>query len=150
MDKSKFNELKEWRNFGIGLGVILAVIATVQLIMKTPLQINNIPVYVFFYGAAVLSFVLALVLPILLKPVYILFMYIGFGLGFVMTRLILGILFYLIITPIGWLGRLFGKRFLDTGFKRDRDSYWLPSPDPQADSTTGKDGTAVHNFENQF
>jgi hypothetical protein len=39
---------------------------------------------------------------------------------------ILSVLFYLVVTPIGLLGRLFGKGFLDLKFNRNVDSYWIP------------------------
>ena len=43
--------------------------------------------------------------------------------GWIMTRIILAILFFFIITAIGALARLFGKDFLN--LKPDnRDSFW--------------------------
>ena len=44
--------------------------------------------------------------------------------GWFMTRVILGGVFYLLVTPISLLSRLSGKRFLDLKLDRDRDSYW--------------------------
>ena len=44
-------------------------------------------------------------------------------LGWVMTRVILGVVFYLIITPIGLITRLIGEDFLDLN-KKKLDSYW--------------------------
>ena len=111
MDKSKFNVKREWRKFGIALGIILAIIATILLI-------KGKSTYLYFYGGGLFAVLTALVVPIIMKPVFILFLYIGHGLGFVMTRLILGILFYLVITPIGLIARLFGKQFLSVGFSR--------------------------------
>ncbi len=136
MDKSKFNIKSEWRNFGIGLGVTLGVIAAVLLIKKSALA-------VYFFGAAGGIVLIALVLPILLKPVFIIFSYFGFGMGWVMTRVLLGILFYLVITPIHWLSWLFGKRFLDTKFNRDQSSHWLDNPELAREE-------AVQQYENQF
>ena len=45
-------------------------------------------------------------------------------LGLVMTRVILSIVFYLILTPIGLITRLFGKDFLDLLNKSNTESYW--------------------------
>ncbi len=45
-------------------------------------------------------------------------------LGWFMTRLILGLLFYIVFTVIGALGKLFGEKFLDTNMKTSKDSYW--------------------------
>lgn len=136
MDKSKFNSKSEWRKFGIILGIILAIVATILLIKARG-------VYIYFYGAGFLSILAGLVVPIVVKPVFILFMYISHVMGWLMTRLILGILFYLVITPMGWLGKLFGQRFLDLKFPAKQESYWL-----ETDKLIDREGE--NSYENQF
>ncbi len=133
MEKSKFNIKTEWKKFGIALGIILSIIATVLLIQKKSLFIN-------FYGAGLFFIVAALVVPIVVKPVFILFLYIAHVLGWVMTRVILSILFYLVITPIGHILKLFGKKFLDMEFSREKESYWI--------ETTEEEG--VKSYEIQY
>ena len=118
MDKSKFNDKKEWRKFGSGVTVILAVIATIQLIVGKEL-------FIYFYGVAAFFLFFGLLLPIIIKPVYILFSYLGLILGWFMTRVILSILFYIIFTPIGLILRLFGKNFLDLKIDKKAETYWL-------------------------
>ena len=46
--------------------------------------------------------------------------------AWVMTRLLLSVFFFVVMTPFVLLLRLFGKRFLDTAWKDGRSSYWLP------------------------
>ena len=46
------------------------------------------------------------------------------ALGWVMTRILLTIVFFLVVTPIGLLQRLFGKRAIEVDFKPDAASYW--------------------------
>lgn len=139
MDKSKFDIKDEWRKFGIILGLFLAIIATILLIKARP-------GYIYFYGAGFLFILAGLIFPIVVKPVFKLFMYISFGLGWVMTRLILSILFYLVITPMALLGKLFGKRFLDLKFPGKQESYWIET------STFAQDEGVNHanSYENQF
>jgi hypothetical protein len=134
MDKSKFNDKREWRKFGIALGIILGIIATILLFKAKS-------IYIYFYGGGAFFILAALAVPIIIKPVFILFLYIAHILGFIMTRVILSILFYLVITPIGWISRLFGKQFLDMKFNREKTSYWIE---------TGKMGDEKENYENQF
>jgi hypothetical protein len=134
MDKSKFNDKMEWRKFGIALAVLLFVISAVQ-------YFKQIELYSYFLVASVLFLLSALALPILIKPVFIVFSYIGFGMGWVMTRIILFILFYLFITPISIFARKFGNRFLDLRFDRSKESYWLPVKDNKNNR---------ENFEKQF
>jgi hypothetical protein len=136
MDKSKFNVKSEWRKFGIILGIILAVIATILLIKTRASTI-------YFYGAGFFFIAAGLVVPIVVKPVFILFMYISHVMGWVMTRLILGTLYYLVITPMSLLGRLFGKRFLDLKFPGKQESYWNETEKPVL-----REG--VNSYENQF
>ena len=133
MDKSKFNIKTEWKKFGIALGIILSIIATILFIKEKSL-------YIYFYGAGLFFIVAALVVPIVVKPVFILFLYIAHVLGWVMTRVILSILFYLVITPIGHILKLFGKKFLDMEFSREKESYWI--------ETTEEEG--VKSYEIQY
>lgn len=59
------------------------------------------------------------------KTAYRLWMGLSFVMGWIMTRVILIVLFYGVVTPIALLARLFGKRFLDTSYRmQSRRSYW--------------------------
>lgn len=134
MDKTKFNDKKEWRKFAFGLAMIAGTVGAVMALKGNPHYITALAVA----GAVML---IGLLLPVLIKPLYIVFSYLGFGMGWVMTRVILVILFYLVITPMGLLARLVGKRFLDLKFDRGQDSYWLDKEAP---------AEAKKSFENQF
>jgi len=134
MDKKKFNDRKEWRNFGIGLGVILSLVATGQLI-------TGREIYPYFYGAGIIIFLIGIIFPILLKPLYILFSYIGYAIGCVVTRVILSVLFYLVFTPIGLLLKLSGKNFLEQKIDKDADSYW---------NNKNLSKKEINRYENQF
>ena len=61
--------------------------------------------------------------------------------GWFMTRIILSLLFYLIITPIGLLAKIFTKDFLDLKKQAVNDSYWN-----KRDSNTEKN----QNYEKQY
>lgn len=120
MDKSKFNDKKEWRKFGLGVAAILSGIATIQLLKSNPL-------YVWFYAGSGFFLVASLLIPILLKPLFILFSYLGLVLGWFMTRLILIVLFFIIVTPIALISRLFGKKHLVLRPDSKLESYWMPA-----------------------
>jgi hypothetical protein len=47
-------------------------------------------------------------------------------LGWIVTRILLTIVFFLVVTPIGLLQRLCGKRPLEVRFKGDETTYWQP------------------------
>ena len=63
------------------------------------------------------------IIPVVLKPPYLIWMTFAILLGWVMTRIILSILFYGIITMIGFLAKIFGKDFLNLKVS-NHDSYW--------------------------
>ncbi len=134
MDKSKFNNRKEWRDFAVGLSIILSVIAAIQWYIDSN-------VYQYFALTAIIILLCGLTVPIIIKPLFIGFSYLGFILGWVMTRIILIILFCLVFTPIGLVMRLFGKKLLDTTFDRKQKSYWIDRQKVESYSV---------NYNNQF
>ena len=62
--------------------------------------------------------------PALLKPFQKAWMTLGIILGWIMTHLILALLFYCIVTPLGILARLFSKKIFDKRFRTRAASYW--------------------------
>jgi hypothetical protein len=96
---------KELRDFGILTGAIFAILF--GLILPW-LKGHAIPAWPWIV-AAILWF-LALLTPVTLKPVYQGWMRIGEVLGWINTRIILGIVFYLMVTPMGMLMHLFTKK----------------------------------------
>ncbi|MCF3649581.1 SxtJ family membrane protein [Synoicihabitans lomoniglobus] len=68
------------------------------------------------------------------KPPSVRLIYLGavlvtFPIGFVLSHVILAIVYYLVITPIGILMRLLGRDPLNRKFDPNRKSYWEPKTD---------------------
>lgn len=78
--------------------------------------------------AAVLA-ALAVVAPARLSAAHRAWMRLAEALGWFNTRVLLGVLFYLIVTPIGLVMRLAGRDPLDRRLG-DRPSYWTPHRRP--------------------
>lgn len=76
-------------------------------------------------GVGVAIFTLSHIAYPVMKPFHIGWMKLAYFLGWFNTRLLLGIFFYLIITPTGLLMRLFGKDFLDEKIDKSAKSYWI-------------------------
>jgi hypothetical protein len=54
-------------------------------------------------------------------------MTIALTIGWFMSRVILILLFFLILTPPAIFSRLFGKKYIDTNFRQNwQPSYWVP------------------------
>jgi hypothetical protein len=62
--------------------------------------------------------------PSSLKWVHGPWMIASFILGWIVTRILLTIVFFLVVTPIGLLQRLFGKRIIEVAFRPNAASYW--------------------------
>ena len=62
-------------------------------------------------GAAALLAAIGLAVPAALKPFYKGWMILAVIMGWVMTRVVLTLVYYLVLTPIGFLGRAFGEQF---------------------------------------
>lgn len=108
----------ELRKFGITLGVVFGLLGALFFWRAKPFYCQMLAVSGFF-----LFFGLAF--PIILKPIYKVWMGIALVLGFIMTGVILSVLFYLMITPIGLLSKLCGKDSLDLTRDKLAKSYWI-------------------------
>ena len=111
------SDAKECRKFGLSVGIVLTILTII-------LAGFGKGSFVYFGSVGGLLIISGIIAPSLLKPLQKIWMILAVLLGFIMTRLILLILFYLILTPIGILARIFGKDFLDLKLLKDRDSYW--------------------------
>jgi hypothetical protein len=111
-------EKYEIKKFGMGLTVLLCLIGGWQLYK------GNIDVYVWFFGFAGLVLILSFFVPIILKPLYKVTHTVGNAIGWVSTRILLGIIFYIIFAPIGIILKLIRKDLLDERLDKDAKSYW--------------------------
>ena len=70
--------------------------------------------------------VIGLALPKLIRPIYVGLMYAVFPIGFVLSYVILAIVYYLVITPVGLIMRLVGYDPMQRTLQREAASYWMP------------------------
>ena len=125
---------KDLRSFGFTIGIILLLVAAFLFYREK----ESFQTFLYIAGVFI---GLALILPSMLKPIYIVWMTFAVILGWFMTRVILSLLFYAIITPIGVVLRIFGKDFLEIKKESVQGSYWN-----QRDSNIEKN----QNYEKQF
>jgi hypothetical protein len=108
---------EEIRKFGIVIGIILLIIGVILLWKR------NI-YYPILMIIGIFLFVGGLSIPIILKPIYIIWMIFATIMGWLMTRFILSLLFYGLITPISLIARLMGKKFIYLRWDKINNSYW--------------------------
>ena len=116
---------KELREFGLVTGAITLLL----FVLLLPLLFNHgLPIWPWIV-AAVLC-VWALLLPASLLPLYRGWIAIGHLLGWINTRIILGILFYFLFLPVGVVLKLLGKdpmaRKIDKTLKTYRVKHVQP------------------------
>ena len=109
---------KDLRSFGRTLGIFFGILALVFLWhhpRRTP----------WCAGLAAFFLLFGFLYPKALKPVQKVWMTMALLMGWVMTRLLLGILFYGVITPIGLILRMSGKDFMSRKWSKDAGTYWI-------------------------
>jgi len=112
-------DIKEAKRFGIILSVIFIVIGVViPTLRKTDIHLWLV------YLAAVV-FIFAVFFIKFFVPVFKTWMKIAHLIGKIISSLILGIFFYLIITPVGLIMKCFGRDPLSKAWDKSTDSYWI-------------------------
>ena len=107
---------KDLKNFGYTIGFILLIISVFLFVRERDSSIYFFSLGLIFIGSGI-------IIPTVLKPAYKIWMSFAVIIGWIMTRIILSVLFYLIISTIGIFARLFGKDFLNLKSKNN-ESYW--------------------------
>lgn len=113
-------ENKELKRFGLILGTVLTLWGGWKLY-------RNSPAAIVFLTLALTVSLLGLFYPQGLKPVETFLKKLESILAWLMTRLVLILIFYLVILPTGWLLKLSGKDLLQLKSKKELASYWLPA-----------------------
>ena len=108
---------RELKNFGLTIGLILFVIAGVLFYKNHDLFIPITYIAGVFIGSGI-------ILPQALKPVYFIWMVFAVVIGWIMTRLILSLLFFVIISIIKLIAGILGKSFLELDISKQSKSYW--------------------------
>ncbi len=113
---------KGLRDFGLILGGMVGLVFGVVLPL---IWRHSAPVWP--WAVLGVLWVWALAAPLTLNPVYQVWMRFGQALGWVETRIVLGIIFYLIVFPVGLVMRLLGHDPMRKGFDQNLDTYRILS-----------------------
>lgn len=117
------------RFFGLTFFVVFLIIALLPLLWQGSIR----PIAL---GIALAFLAVSLVVPAWLAPLNRLWLKFGALLHSITSPIILGVMFFLVITPVGFLMRLAGKDLLRMKFDRDCASYWIrrEPPGPEKNS----------------
>ena len=116
---------KSDRSFGLVFGVFSLLMGLWPLHDAQPAR----------YWALVVSsifFLLAVFRPSTLAVLNSWWMKLGLFLGMIISPLVMGLVFFFVVTPIGIVMRLFSKNMIPHGFDNGINSYWVQRPQPSA------------------
>ncbi len=116
--KSIKSAKKDLRNFGLTVGGVLFVLGGVLWYFEK----ENFHFFLIIGTALAAT---GMIFPRLLFPLQKAWMTFGVIMGWVMTRVVLSLLFFLVMTPLSLALRATGKKFLDTGIDAKNKSYWM-------------------------
>lgn len=110
-------EIKQLRHFGLMVGAIFVGISVWPVLIRG----QDIRWWALVLGGVLI--VPALVLPRSLRALNRVWMTIGHALGWVNTRIVLGIILYGVLTPMGLAMRLMGRDPMHRSFDRQAYTY---------------------------
>ena len=106
------------RNFGLVFTAVFAIISLYPLWFGKNIHLwACIIAFIFFFFAIFLPKVLILPNKLWFK--------LGLFLGAIVSPIIMGMIFFLTVTPTGMIMRLFGKDILNQKIKKSVKSYWI-------------------------
>lgn len=109
---------QDLRKFGITVGAVFGVLG--GFFLWRGKDISGV-----FLGAFVFLVFFGLAAPKMLKFVYMAWMTLALLMGWVMTRVILLIVFYGVMTPIAFIMKCSGKDILNMRFGGGESSHWV-------------------------
>ena len=112
------------KSFGIVFSIFFLLISIYPVL-------NNDPIY---YWSLFLSFVflvLGLMNSKILSPLNLLWFKFGILLGKIVSPIVMGIIFFLVVTPISIILKIFGKDVLNLKFNNNK-TYWIVKDGPKS------------------
>ena len=112
------------KSFGVVFFVVFLVIALYPLI-------NNEDVRLWSLVVSLIFIILGLLNSQILTPLNKLWFKFGILLGKIISPFVMGVIFFLVVTPIGLIMRLIGKDVLNLRYHKDK-SYWIKKTGPKS------------------
>ena len=112
------------KSFGIVFFVVFLLISLYPLLNNENLRFWSLIISIIFLVLGILN-------SSLLSPLNKLWFKFGILLGKVISPIIMGIIFFLVVTPIGIIMRLIGKDVLNLKYS-DYKSYWIEKTGPKS------------------
>jgi hypothetical protein len=122
MEKIKISSNK---SFGIVFFILFFLISLYPLL-------NNESIRIWALVISLLFLILGILNSTILTPLNLIWFKFGIFLGKIISPLVMGIIFFLVVTPIGLILRLCGKDVLNLK-KNKKETYWINKPTTKND-----------------
>ncbi len=106
------------RNFGLVFFIVFLLIAIWPLLDGEIIRIWSLSISIIFL-------ILGLINSKILTPLNKIWFKFGLFLGSIISPIVMGVVFFLVITPIGIFMKLLGKDLLNNKYDNKKKSYWI-------------------------
>ena len=105
------------KSFGIVFSVVFLLVALWPILNENEVRFWALILSVIFLALGLLN-------SKILTPLKILWLKLGEKLGIIVSPIVMGIIYFFVITPTGLLVKLFGKDLLNIKFSKEK-TYWI-------------------------
>lgn len=108
------------RKFGIVVGSVFLILS-----ISFYYYIDSLYILIAFFIFGGFLVICGFLFPLILKKIYKIWMLFAFVIGWFVSRVILTVLYFGVVTPLSITAKISGKQFLDIKFKDGKNSYWI-------------------------
>ena len=112
------------RSFGIVFFIVFILIAFYPLINQQEIRIWSVLISLLFL-------ILGIINSKILTPLNKVWFKFGIFLGKIISPIVMGLIFFLVVTPIAFLMRILNKDLLNLKFSKN-NSYWIEKKEPKS------------------
>ena len=106
------------RNFGLVFFFVFLIVSLLPLLKEEPFRIWSIVI-------AIIFLILGLMNSKLLTPLNKLWFKFGLFLGYLVSPIVMGLIFFAVITPTGFIMKIMGRDLLNSKYDDKKKSYWI-------------------------
>ena len=106
------------RNFGLVFFIVFLIVSLWPLTYGEPIRIWSVIISMVFL-------ILGLMNSKLLTPLNKLWFKFGMILGAIIAPIVMGIIFFLVVTPTGFIMNIVGKDLLQKKYDKKKGTYWI-------------------------
>ena len=106
------------RSFGLVFFVVFLIVSLWPLT-----SVGSIRIWSAIISAVFL--ILGLINSRLLTPLNVFWFKFGMILGAIISPIVMGIVFFLVVTPTGFILRIMGKDLLNKKYDKEKETYWI-------------------------